>query len=94
MAKAILQKKDASPEAVSAALQAVHIAWNDADEEDYKEEPGYIHGLQEVDGMIAPIKKALITDNENDLVESIKCKKKNYRTDKRSIFLVHTRMAM
>jgi len=55
MAKAILQKKDASPEAVSAALQAVHIAWNDADEEDYKEEPGYIHGLQEVDGMIAPI---------------------------------------
>ena len=87
MAKAILQKKDASPDAVSTALKVVHIAWNYADEEDYKDEPGYIYGLQEVNGMMGPIKKELITDNAEDLVERlIKFKKKNYRNDKRTIF--------
>ena len=87
MAKAILQKKDASPEAVSTAMQVVHIAWNYADEEDYKDEPGCIHGLQEINGMIPQIKKELITDNAEDLVERlIKFKKKNYRNDKRTIF--------
>ncbi|NCC62363.1 MAG: hypothetical protein EOM12_15800 [Verrucomicrobiae bacterium] len=87
MAKAILQKEDASPEAVSTALQVVHIAWNYADEEDYKDEPGCIHGLQEVNGMMPPIKKELITDYAEDLIEiPIKFKKKNYRNDKRTIF--------
>jgi hypothetical protein len=87
MAKAILQKKDASPDAVSTALQVVHIAWNYADEEDYKNEPGYIYGLQEVNGLMGPIKKELITDNAEDLVERlIKFKKNNYRNDKRTIF--------
>ena len=87
MAKAILQKKDASPEAVSTALQVVHIAWNYADEEDYKDEPGSIHGLQEVNRMMTPIKRELVTDNAEDLVERlIEFKKINYRNDKRTMF--------
>ena len=87
MAKAVLQKKDASPEAISTALQVVHIAWNYADEEDYRDEPGYTHGLQEINEMMAPIKKELVTDNAEDLVERlIKFKKKSFRNDKRTIF--------
>ena len=87
MVKAVLKKKDASPEAVSTALQLVHIAWNYADEEDYKDEPGYIHGMQEVNGMIPLVKSELITDNAEDLVERlIKLKQKNYKHDKRTIF--------
>jgi hypothetical protein len=87
MAKTILQNKDASPEAISTALQVVHIAWNYAGEEDYKDEPGYINGLQEVNRMVAPLKMEFITDNAEALVERlIKFKEKNYRNDKRAIF--------
>jgi hypothetical protein len=87
MAKTILQGRNASPEAISTALQVVHIAWNYADEEDYKDEPGYIYGLQEVDRMIVPIKKEFIAGNAEALVDRLmKFKKKNYRNDKRVLF--------
>ncbi len=87
MAESILKKKNASSEAVSTALLVVHIAWNYADEEDYKDELGYIHGLQEINQMIAPIKKEFIIDDAEGLVDRLmKYKEKYYKNDKRVIF--------
>lgn len=86
MATIILRKKDASDEAISIALQMTHIAWNYADEE-YRDEPGYIQGIQELNQLIPPVKKEFITDNAESLIDTLmKYKKKHHRGDKRAIF--------
>lgn len=86
MAKSILHKKDASPEAVSIALQIFHIAWNYADE-DYKDEPGYIQGIEEINALMSPIRREFITDDAESLIGRLmEYKQKHYKNDTRTIF--------
>jgi uncharacterized protein YcbK (DUF882 family) len=91
MATSILRKKDASAEAISIALQMTHIAWNYADEE-YKDEPGYVQGIQELNKLMRPIKKEFIMDDAESLIDTLmKYKKKHHQSDKRAIFFCEYR---
>ena len=86
MATSVLRRKDASPEAVSIALQMTHIAWNYADE-DYREEPGYIQGIQEIEKSILPVKEEFVMDDMEKLIERLmKHKRDHYPNDQRVIF--------
>lgn len=86
MAESILKKKNASPEAISVALQLTHIAWNYADE-DYRNEPGYIYELQEIETIIPSIKEEFVIQNCEELVEKlIEYKQRYFSSDKRTIF--------
>ncbi|MDZ7621656.1 MAG: hypothetical protein U5O69_04320 [Candidatus Competibacteraceae bacterium] len=86
MAASILRRKNASPEAVSIALQMTHIAWNYADE-DYREEPGYIQGIQEIEKSILPVKEEFVMDDIEKLIERLmKHKRDYYPNDQRVIF--------
>jgi hypothetical protein len=86
MATSVLRRKNASPEAVSIALQMVHIAWNYADE-DYREEPGYIQGIQEIEKSILPVKEEFVMDDMEKLIERLmKYKRGHYPNDQRVIF--------
>jgi ABC-type Zn uptake system ZnuABC Zn-binding protein ZnuA len=86
MAASILRRKNASPEAVSIALQMVHIAWNYAGE-DYREEPGYIHGIQEIEKSILSVKEEFVMDDLEKLIERLmKHKSDHYPNDQRVIF--------
>ena len=88
MATSILRNKEPSPEALSIALEMTHIAWNYADV-DYKKEPGYVHGVQEIHKMIPPVKNEFVMDGVERLIDRLmKYKKKHYRGDKRTIFSV------
>jgi len=86
MATSVLRRKNASPEAVSIALQMTHIAWNYADE-DYREEPGYIQGIQEIEKSILPVKEEFVMDDMEKLIERLmKYKRDHYPNDQRVIF--------
>ena len=86
MATSVLRRKNASPEAVSIALQMTHIAWNYAGE-DYREEPGYIQGIQEIEKSILPVKEEFVMDDIEKLVERLmKHKRDHYQNDQRVIF--------
>lgn len=85
MAESILVK-NASPKAIPVALQFVHIAWNFADE-DYMNEPGYMHGLQEMKELILPVRKQFVIQDCEKIIEKlIEHKKKYYSDDTRLIF--------
>ena len=91
MATSVLRNKDASPKAVTLALEMTHIAWNFADE-DYREEPGYIHGIQEMGKSMSLLKKEFIDNDPEKLIEMlIKIKREDYPNDKRTIFSVEYR---
>ena len=86
MATSVLRRKNASPEAVSIALQMTHIAWNYAGE-DYREEPGYIQGIQEIEKSILPVKEEFVMDDMEKLIERLmKHKRDHYPNDQRVIF--------
>lgn len=86
MADSILRNKNASPQAVSVALQITHIAWNFAHEE-YKEEPGYIYGINEIQELMSSVKDEFVMQNAEELSEKLmKYKQKHFPNDKRSIF--------
>jgi hypothetical protein len=82
MATGVLRRKNASPEAVSITLQMTHIAWNYTDE-DYREEPGCIQGVQEIEKSILPVKEEFVTD---DIKKLMKHKSDHYPNDQRAIF--------
>jgi hypothetical protein len=87
MAQQILCRKDSSLEAIGVAIKIVHIAWNFAHEE-YKDEPGYTFGIKEIQERIGSVKNELISDNVEGMAEKLMAYKlKNYRTDKRIIFI-------
>lgn len=85
MADSIL-KKHASSQAISIALQITHIAWNFAHEV-YREEPGYIYGINEVAESMYSIKDEFVLQDVDQLAERLmKYKIKHHRNDKRTIF--------
>ncbi|NEX22312.1 hypothetical protein G3480_18720 [Thiorhodococcus mannitoliphagus] len=87
MATSVLRKKDASPKAIAIALEMTHVAWNFADE-DYMEEPGYIHGVREIEESMSSLKDEFIEDDAEKLIEKlIKHKRDKYPKDRRTIFL-------
>jgi hypothetical protein len=86
MAMTVLGNKNASPDAISIALQITHIAWNYADE-DYKDEPGYIYGIQDINKLILPVKKEFVIQDVEQLIERLmEYKRKHFPNDKRTIF--------
>ena len=85
MAESTLMK-NASPEAISVALQLVHIAWNYAGE-DCRNEHGYIYGLQEIEKIIHPIYNEFAINNCEKIVENlIEYKQKYFSSDRRIIY--------
>jgi hypothetical protein len=86
MAESILKKKNASPEAISLALELTHIAWNYADE-DYRDEPGYIYGLQQIEKTMPLVGEEFVIQDCEELAERlIKYKRRYFPDDKRTIF--------
>lgn len=86
MAESILNNKNTSPQALSVALDITHIAWNYADE-DYKDDPGYIYGIQEINKLMPSVKEEFIIGNGKELIESLmRHKRRHFPNDKRTIF--------
>ena len=86
LAKVILRKRNASPEAVGLALKLVQLAWNLA-HDDYKEEPAYTYGIEEIQRLLSPVAKELMSENAEYLTEVLmKYKLKHYASDRRLIF--------
>jgi hypothetical protein len=86
MADSIVVNKNASPQAISVALQIAHIAWNFVHEE-YEEEPGYIHGIVETQESMRSVKSDFITQDAADLIARLmKYKLRHHPNDKRGIF--------
>jgi len=86
MADSILVNKNASPQAISVALQVAHIAWNFVHEE-YEEEPGYINGVVEIQEAMRSVKSDFVTQDAADLIERLmKYKLRHHPNDKRAIF--------
>lgn len=86
MAMTVLDNKNASPDAVSVALQITHIAWNYADE-DYKDEPGYIYGIEDINKLITAVKEEFVIQDVEQLIERLmEYKREQFPNDKRTIF--------
>jgi hypothetical protein len=85
MAMTVLCNKNASSDAISIALKITHIAWNYADE-DYRDEPGYVYGIQQISELISPVKDEFVIQDERQLVERLmEYKRKHFPNDKRTI---------
>jgi len=87
MAKQILGKNNPSPAAIDVAVNMVHIAWNFAHEK-YKDEPGYMFSVKEVQERMGSANNELISENAAEMTKILMLYKlKNYPNDKRNIVL-------
>lgn len=87
MAQHILCKKDSSPAAIDVAANIVHLTWNFAHKK-YKDEPGYIFSVKEIQGRISSANNELISEDAEKMTKMLMLYKlKNYPNDKRNIIL-------
>ncbi len=87
MAQQILCKKNPSPAAIDVAVNIVHIAWNFAHEK-YKDEPGYIFSVKEIQERIDSANNEFISGDVEEMTKILMLYKlKNYPNDKRNIVL-------
>jgi hypothetical protein len=85
MANQIICEKNPSPTAIGIAVNIVHIAWNFA-HQNYKEEPGYIFSVKEIQEQISSTNNDLISDDAEKMTKLLMLYKlKNYPNDKRNI---------
>jgi hypothetical protein len=87
MAQQILCKSDSSPSAIDVAVNIVHIAWNFAHKK-YKDEPGYIFSVKEIQERIGSAKNELISEDVEKMTKILMIYKlENYPNDRRNIIL-------
>ena len=87
MAQQILCKKDSSPVAIDVAANIAHIAWNFAHEK-YKDEPGYIFSVKELQERIGSANNELISEDVEKMTKILMIYKlKNHPNDRRNIVL-------
>jgi len=87
MAQKILCKKDSSPVAIDVAVNIAHIAWNFAHEK-YKDEPGYIFSVKELQDRIGSANNELISEDVEKMTKILMIYKlENYPNDRRNIIL-------
>jgi hypothetical protein len=87
MAQQILNEKNPSPIAIGIAVNIVHIAWNFA-HKNYKDEPGYIFSVKEVQEQISSTNNDLISDDAEKMTKLLMLYKlENYPNDKRNIVI-------
>ncbi len=87
MAQQILCKKNPSPGAIDVAVHTVHIAWNFAHRK-YKDEPGYMVSVKEVQELMGSANNELISENAEEMTKILMLYKlENYPNDKRNIVL-------
>ena len=85
MALSVLNE-NVSNNGFSLALQFVHLAWNLADEEEFKEEPAYIYGIKEFQEQLPSVQdEFIIKDVEKLIAQLIRYKIKHFPDDKRTI---------
>ncbi len=85
MALSVLNN-NVSNDGFSLVLQFVHLAWNLADEKEFKEEPAYIYGIKEFQGKLPSLQDEFIIKDVEKLVEKLmRYKLKHFPDDKRTI---------
>jgi hypothetical protein len=91
MAQQILCNKNPSPTAIDIAVNIVHIAWNFAHEK-YKDEPGYIFSVKEIQERMGSANNELISEDVEKMTKTLMLYKlKNYPKDKRNIVLCNVK---
>ena len=87
MTQQILCKRYSSPSAIDVAANIIHIAWNFAHKK-YKDEPGYIFSVKEIQERISSANNGLISEDVDKMTKILMLYKlENYPNDKRNIIL-------
>lgn len=87
MAQQILSKKNCSPESIDIAVNIVHVAWNFSHEK-YKDDPGYIFSVREVQERIGSENNELISNDVENMTKILmNYKLKKYPNDRRNIII-------
>lgn len=87
MVQQILCKKDSSQAAIDIAVNIAHIAWNFAHEK-YKDDPGYIFSVKEIQKRIGSVNSELISEDVEKMTKILMIYKlKNYPNDRRNIVI-------